>query len=83
MNWREILKNPSATHQENKENQGYRDGQNFNIPDITDILGGVESKKEIKEAAEYLFFERLGISDSEELALDEAFNHIINQLTIH
>ena len=83
MNWREILKKPSANHQENRENQEYQNGQKLNNPDIADILGGVESKKEIKEAAEYLFFERLGISDSEELALDEAFNHIINQLTIH
>ena len=83
MNWREILKNPSVGHQENKENQEYQSGQKFNVPDILYILGEVESQNEIKQAAEYLFFERLGISDSEELALDEAFNHIINQLTIH
>ncbi len=83
MNWREILKNPSATHQENKENQEYQNGQKLNIPDIPYFLGREESKKEIKEAAEYLFFERLGISDSEGLALDEALNHAITQLTIH
>lgn len=83
MNWRKILKNPSATHQENKEDQEYQNGQNFDNPDITDILGWDESKNKIKQAAEYLFFERLGISDSEELALDEALNHVITQLTIH
>lgn len=38
--------------------------------------------QEIKDFAEYLFFERLGISENEELALDEAFDHIINKLTI-
>jgi hypothetical protein len=38
--------------------------------------------QEIKDSAEYLYFERLGISESEELALDEAFNHIINKLTL-
>ncbi len=80
MNWREILKNPSVGHQENKENQEYQSGQKANVPDILYILGGSEAKKEIKLEAEYLFFERLGISDDEELALDEAFDHIINKL---
>jgi hypothetical protein len=83
MNWREILKKPSANHQENRENQEYQNGQKLNNPDIADILGWDESKNKIKQAAEYLFFERLGISDSEELALDEALNHLITQLTIH
>lgn len=82
MNWREILKNPSVGHQENKENQKYQSCQKANVPDILYILGEVESQNEIKQAAEYLFFERLGISDDEELALDEAFNHIIKQLTV-
>lgn len=38
--------------------------------------------QQIKDFAEYIFFERLGISENEELALDEAFDHIINKLTI-
>jgi hypothetical protein len=43
----------------------------------------LNNHQQIKEEAEYLFFERLGISDDEELALEQAFEHIINQLTIH
>jgi hypothetical protein len=35
------------------------------------------------QQAEYLFFERLGISDNEELAFEEAINYINNKLTIN
>ena len=80
MNWRAILKN--HTHQENKENQEYRSEPKSNIPDILDIIDGEELKSELKEEGEYLFFERLGISNNEKLALDESFNHIIKKLTI-
>ena len=81
MNWRTILKNP--TNQENKENQEYQNHQKSNIPDIPDILGSEELKNEILEQAEYLFFERLGISDDPELAFQEAINYINNKLTIN
>jgi hypothetical protein len=81
MNWRAILKNP--TNQENKENQEYQDRSKSNIPDITYILGSEELKNEILQQAEYLFFERLGISDNEELAFREALNYINNKLTIN
>ncbi len=78
MNWREILKKPSESYQENKENKEYQPDKISNIPDILYILGGDELKNEIKENAEYLFFERLGISSSEELAIDEALNQVIS-----
>jgi hypothetical protein len=78
MNWRAILKNP--TNQENKENQEYQDRLKSNIPDI---LGSEELKNEIFEQAKYLFFERLGISEDEELSFKEALNYINNQLTIN
>jgi hypothetical protein len=83
MTWRKILNKSSATNQENKEYQEYQTVHQSNIPDFPYILGNQQSEKEIKDAAQYLFFERLGISDNEELALDEAFNHIIKQLTKH
>lgn len=86
MNWREILKNQSLNYQENKENQEYLNQVKPNIPDITYILGGKEIKKHIIQNAKYLFFERLGISDDCELALDEALDYVIEnikqQLTI-
>ena len=82
MNWRSILNKQTSNNQENKENKEYQGSASSNTPDIPYILGRGEIKNEIKEAAEYLFFERLGISNSEDLALDEAFNHIINKLTI-
>ena len=81
MNWRTILKNP--TNQENKENQEYQDRSKSNIPDIPYILGSEELKNKILQQAEYLFFERLGISDNEELAFGEALNYINNKLTIN
>lgn len=81
MKWKEILKKSSATNQENKEYKEYQASHKSNIPDFPYILGNQQSEKEIKDAAQYLFFERLGISGNEELALDEAFNYIIKQLT--
>lgn len=41
------------------------------------------NKTETTEHAKYLFFERLGISDDCELALDEALNYINQKLTIN
>ncbi len=82
MNWRSILQKPTASNQEYKENQEYQNSSKSNIPDITDILGSAESKNALKEEGEYLFFERLGISNNKKLALDESFNHIIKKLTI-
>ena len=86
MNWREILKNQSLNYQENKENQEYLNQLKPNITDITYILVGKEIKKNIIQNAKYLFFERLGISDDCELALDEALDYVIEnikqQLTI-
>jgi hypothetical protein len=80
MNWRTILKNQTTTNQENKE---YRNQPPSNIPDIPHILGGEELKNEILEQAEYLFFERWGISDDPELAFKEALNYINEKLTIN
>jgi len=81
MNWRTILQNPN--NQEYKENQEYQNHQKSNIPYITYIIGREELKNEIFEQAEYLFFERLGISDNEELAIKEALNYINEKLTIN
>jgi hypothetical protein len=41
------------------------------------------NKNEITENAKYLFFERLGISDNCELAIDETLNYINQKLTIN
>ncbi len=41
------------------------------------------NNQETTEHAKYLFFERLGISDDCELALDEALNYINQKLTIN
>jgi hypothetical protein len=81
MNWRTILKKPED--QENKEYQEYSSQPQPNILDIPDILGGEEFTNEILQEAEYLFFERLGISNNEELALQEALNYINSKFTIH
>jgi len=82
MSWRSILQKPIIADQEYQENQEDQSTLKSNIPDITGILGGKKFENQIKESAEYIFSERLGISDNEALALDEAFKHIINKLTI-
>jgi hypothetical protein len=78
MSWREILTNSNTGNQEHKENQNR---QKSNIPDIPYFLGSEELKNEILEQAKYLFFERLGMSDNEELAFDGAIDYINSQLT--
>lgn len=49
---------------------------------VNDFVSNNE-QTEITENAKYLFFERLGISDNCELALDEALNYINQKLTIN
>lgn len=81
MTWRSILNNPITNDQEYKENKEYRKSPKSYIPDITYITGR-NTKEEILDHAEYLFFERLGISNNEELSIKEALSYIDNQLIL-
>ena len=89
MNWRAILKKSSLTPQEYQENQEYQNISKFNITDIPDITAREENKKskvepklktnpEILNQAKYLFYERFGISNNLDLALDESFKYLID-----
>lgn len=83
MSWRNILQKPSTTYQKNKENQKHQNKLTSNFSYISDFSCTEEMKEEFREGIKYLYFERLGISDNEELAIDEVINYAINKLTIH